>query len=195
MNTPSSDLMIIQSELKAPKSKRNNFGNYQYRSCEDILEAVKPLLVKYKCQLYLSDVSKELAGVPVIIATATFIDSQGNKIDVSAEAAVDLHKKGMDHAQTFGTSSSYARKYALNGLFLIDDTKDADTDEYHNQVNQAKNNQPANTRQSKPTNLEKLDDARFTDALKAVEQGKYSKEKLLTAFDLTHAQREIASAI
>ncbi len=141
-------LVEIQHELKAPKDKFNNFGKYHYRSCESILEALKPLLVKYGCTLVLTDESKELCGIPVVIATAKFTDSNGKETIVRAEAGVEVSKKGMDIAQTFGTSSSYARKYALNGLFLIDDSKDADTDEYqnqqgsnNNQTHQTQNNQ------------------------------------------------------
>lgn len=141
-------LVEIQHELKAPKDKFNNFGKYHYRSCESILEALKPLLVKYGCTLVLTDESKELCGIPVVIATAKFTDNNGKETVVKAEAGVEVSKKGMDIAQTFGTSSSYARKYALNGLFLIDDSKDADTDEYqnqqgsnNNQTHQTQNNQ------------------------------------------------------
>lgn len=126
------DLVAIQHELKAPKDKFNSFGKYHYRSCESILEAVKPLLHKYNCTLVLSDQSKELCGIPVVTAIAKFIDSKGKETVVQAEAGVEVSKKGMDVAQTFGASSSYARKYALNGLFLIDDSKDADSNEYQN---------------------------------------------------------------
>ena len=136
------DLVAIQHELKAPKDKTNTFGKYKYRSCESILEAVKPLLHKYGCKLTLSDDSKEMCGIPVVIAIATFIDSKGNQTLVKAEAGVEINKKGMDVAQTFGASSSYARKYALNGLFLIDDTKDADSNEFHNQYQAQQNHQP-----------------------------------------------------
>ncbi|WP_288409527.1 ERF family protein [uncultured Acinetobacter sp.] len=139
-------LVEIQHELKAPKDKFNNFGKYHYRSCESILEALKPLLVKYGCTLVLTDESKELCGIPVVIATAKFTDGNGKETIVKAEAGVEVSKKGMDIAQTFGTSSSYARKYALNGLFLIDDSKDADTDEYQNQ--QGSNNNQAQKTQN-----------------------------------------------
>lgn len=139
-------LVEIQHELKAPKDKFNNFGKYHYRSCESILEALKPLLVKYGCTLVLTDESKELCGIPVVIATAKFTDNNGKEAVVKAEAGVEVSKKGMDIAQTFGTSSSYARKYALNGLFLIDDSKDADTDEYQNQ--QGSNNNQAQQTQN-----------------------------------------------
>lgn len=139
VNTITDSLIQIQHELKAPKDKFNNFGKYHYRSCESILEALKPLLVKYGCTLVLTDESKDLCGIPVVIATAKFTDSNGKETVVKAEAGVEVSKKGMDIAQTFGTSSSYARKYALNGLFLIDDSKDADTDEYQSQQNANRN--------------------------------------------------------
>jgi hypothetical protein len=121
------ELIKIQGELKAPKNQFNGFGKYKYRSCEDILEAVKPLLLTHNCILTLSDVVKEVPNLPYIEVTATFANSAGQAISVTATAGIDVNKKGMDVSQCFGTSSSYARKYALNGLFLIDDTKDADT--------------------------------------------------------------------
>lgn len=125
----SDNLIKIQTELKAPKSQRNNFGGYNYRSAEDILEAVKPLLAKYNCQLTLAD-DVILVGDRIYIkATATFQDGEST-ITTSALARESLTKKGMDDSQITGTASSYARKYCLNGLFLIDDQKDADTDEF-----------------------------------------------------------------
>ena len=124
-------LMAIQSELKAPKGQYNDFGKYKYRSCEDILEAVKPLLAKHKCSLTLSD-SIELIGERYYVkATATIYDVDSDKsFSVTAWARESEDKKGQDASQITGTASSYARKYALNGLFCIDDTKDADTNEY-----------------------------------------------------------------
>ena len=122
-------LLAIQRELKAPKGNYNSFGKYRYRSCEDILEAVKPILEKYDVVLFLSDRPVVQNDWHYIQATATFIDGD-NKIEVTAYARESEEKKGMDSSQITGTASSYARKYALNGLFLIDDTKDADTDEY-----------------------------------------------------------------
>lgn len=127
-------LQLIQARLKAPKSRQNTFGKYAYRSCEDILEAVKPLLAEHGCTLTLSDDIREIANIVIVEAKATFTDADNQVTVVTASAGVDIHKKGMDVAQTFGASSSYARKYALNGLFLIDDNKDYDSDEYHNQV-------------------------------------------------------------
>lgn len=124
-------LLKIQAELKAPKNQRNNFGKYNYRSCEDILEAVKPLLTKYKCTLKISDEIKEVGSITFVESTATIIDENKNVEETTAQAGIDINRKGMDIAQSFGSSSSYARKYALNGLFLIDDTKDADSTNTH----------------------------------------------------------------
>jgi hypothetical protein len=121
-------LIKIQEELKAPKSQRNKFGNYNYRSLEDILEAVKPLLVKHEVELTLADEVQEIAGIPVIKVTATLSDGE-KEIVRTAVAGVDLAQKGMAIPQTFGSASSYARKYCLNGLFLIDDTKDSDSED------------------------------------------------------------------
>lgn len=120
-------LKNIQKELKAPKSQYNSFGKYNYRNCEDILEAVKPLLNKYEASLTLSDEILEIGGKNYIRATATLYDCVGEEsICVSAYARESTDKKGMDDSQMTGATSSYARKYALNGLFCIDDTKDAD---------------------------------------------------------------------
>ena len=122
------ELIEIQRKLKAPKSQRNNFGKYNYRSCEDILEAVKPLLHENGVILAITDEIKECGGTIYVEATATLIKGE-QVITVKAQAGIDVNRKGMDISQSFGSSSSYARKYALNGLFLIDDTKDADTRE------------------------------------------------------------------
>ena len=122
----------VQTELKAPKNQYNSFGKYKYRSCEDILEAVKPILKKHKASITLSDEVVDMGGIVTIVATANFIDSESDSmISVQACAGVDPNRKGMDIAQSFGSSSSYARKYALNGLLLIDDTKDADSTNDH----------------------------------------------------------------
>jgi hypothetical protein len=122
-------LVSIQGRLKAPKNQRNNFGKYNYRSCEDILEAVKPLLVEHNMTLTISDIVVN-DGLHYVDATATVSDGESS-LSVSAQAGIDPNRKGMDIAQSFGSSSSYARKYALNGLFLIDDTKDADATNTH----------------------------------------------------------------
>ena len=115
------ELIAIQSELKAPKNQFNAFGKYKYRSCEDILEALKPLLLKYECTLIIEDEVKEVAGIVFIESTVSIQkDMEGRA--VTAQAGIDINRKGMDVAQCFGASSSYSRKYALNGLFLIDDS-------------------------------------------------------------------------
>jgi len=133
-------LLKVQTELKAPKGQYNSFGKYKYRSCEDILEAVKPLLEKNKLTLTLTDTIIPASETRFYVkATAKVIDIEsGEAVENTAFAREDAEKKGMDGSQITGTASSYARKYALNGLFLIDDTKDADTDEYHEQNNQVK---------------------------------------------------------
>ena len=124
-------LLNIQNELKAPKGQYNSFGKYKYRSCEDILEAVKPLCFKHKATLVLFDNIIQSGDRFYIQAIAQLIDIEnGEKIEGKALARESQEKKGMDDSQITGTASSYARKYALNGLFNIDDTKDADTDEY-----------------------------------------------------------------
>ena len=126
-------LMNIQQELKAPKGQYNDFGKYAYRSCEDILEAVKPLLKKEKVVLTISDELQYIGNRYYIKATATLIDTESEAIiSNSAYAREEEIKKGMDGSQITGASSSYARKYALNGLFGIDDNKDSDTTNIQN---------------------------------------------------------------
>ena len=125
-------LLAVQNELKAPKDKRNNFGGYNYRSCESILEAVKPLLQAQGLLLTIKDEVVNIGDRYYVRATALLDDISSNgEIAITALAREEETKKGMDASQITGTASSYARKYALNGLFLIDDTKDADTDEFH----------------------------------------------------------------
>lgn len=127
-------LSKVQSELKAPKGQYNSFGKYKYRSCEDILEAVKPLNAKHGVVLTVGDEVVEISNRFYVKATATLVDIEsGEKVTNTALAREDDAKKGMDGSQITGTASSYARKYCLNGLYCIDDTKDADTDEYRAQ--------------------------------------------------------------
>lgn len=125
-------LIKVQQELKAPKNQRNNFGNYNYRSCEDILEALKPILAKHEATVFISDkvVVKE-NNWAYIETEATFVDVEtGESISATAFARETENKKGMDASQITGSASSYARKYALNGLFLIDDSVDPDSDSH-----------------------------------------------------------------
>lgn len=121
-------LLSIQTELKTPKSQYNKFGGYNYRNCEDIAEALKPLLKQHNATVLLTDEIENIGDRFYVRANAIFIDIEsGEKVTVSALAREELAKKGMDGSQVTGASSSYARKYALNGLFCIDDTKDSDT--------------------------------------------------------------------
>lgn len=132
-------LLKVQTELKAPKNRKNTFGKYNYRSCEDILEAVKPILKEVKASIFLLDSIQEIAGRVYVEASAYFIDVEQPdmpQIYVTAYAREPQDKKGMDEPQITGTASSYARKYALNGLLLIDDVKDPDSDEYRNETEQ-----------------------------------------------------------
>ena len=125
-------LLGIQSNLKAPKDLFNKFGSYKYRSCESILEQTKPHLIENGCTLLLTDELVLIGERYYIKATATLVDTDsGESISVTAYAREEETKKGMDSSQITGSSSSYARKYALNGLLLIDDTKDADATNEH----------------------------------------------------------------
>lgn len=151
-------LLDIQQKLKAPKSQVNAFGKYRYRSCEDILMAVKPILADNKCVLTLRDDVLPIGDRVYVKATATLRDDKGAVIaETTAWAREEESKKGMDASQITGTASSYARKYALNGLFCIDDTKDADalnvSEEYTSKLPQA---------------LKELDDAATADAVAKV---------------------------
>ena len=149
-------LIAVQNELKAPKGQYNKFGNYHYRSCEDILTAVKPILEKANLSMTITDDVVVVGDRFYIKATVTVFDIEKPELNtsVSAFAREPLTQKGMADSQVTGTASSYARKYALNGMFLIDDTKDADTDEYANQTA----NQPtekAKTKKPTTTNVQK----------------------------------------
>ena len=155
-------LIKIQSELKAPKSQYNSFGKYSYRNAEDILEAVKPLLSKYSATMYITDEVVEVGSRIYVKATVTLSDGK-ETITASAYAREPEDRKGMDASQITGATSSYARKYALNGLFAIDDTKDADTNEAREQANNA----PAEKPKSKFTDeqmaqMKKWNDGTFT---------------------------------
>lgn len=131
-------LCKIQTTIKAPKNLYNSFGKYKYRNAEGICEAVKPFLEKYGCVLILEDEIVEVCGRIYVKAISRFIDVESGESTVATAYAREAEsKKGQDDSQITGTASSYARKYALNGLFLLDDTKDADSDEYHNQTNKA----------------------------------------------------------
>lgn len=150
-------LLAIQSELKAPKNQFNKFGGYTYRSCEDILEAVKPLLVKHGATVTLMDDIVVIGDRYYVKAIATITDGQ-NSISVTAYAREEEIKKGMDGSQITGAASSYARKYALNGLFLIDDTKDSDNTNRHNGNNSQPVSEEEKTKEAELfANLRKLE--------------------------------------
>ena len=148
-------LLAVQSELKAPKGQFNKFGGYKYRSCEDIMEAVKPILAKNKAVILLDDEIVEIAGRVYVKATAQFIDCEDSRgIEAHAYAREDESKKGMDGAQVTGATSSYARKYALNGLLAIDDTKDADAMNTHGKDTENTPAIPQDNQQNKPVTCE-----------------------------------------
>jgi hypothetical protein len=177
------ELIAIQAELKAPKNQYNSFGKYKYRSVEDILEAVKPLLLKYECTLIIEDEIKEVGGIVFVEATASIQkDMEGRA--VTAQAGIDINRKGMDIAQSFGSSSSYARKYALNGLFLIDDTKDPDSTNDHGKG-------PAITK-TKPTDEQFAYLVRYLNGTDA--QRKQAKEALVK-YELTQEQLDTLDGI
>ena len=147
-------LMNIQAELKAPKNLRNSFGNYNYRNVESILEALKPLLVKYNATVTITDTIEFIADRIYVKAEATIYDveNKNNDADIITSTAYAREaeaKKGMDEAQITGATSSYARKYALNGLFLLDDTQDVDTEAYQ-KASQKGADKPAQAPKEKP---------------------------------------------
>ena len=137
-------LLAVQARLKAPKGQYNSFGKYKYRSCEDILEAVKPLLAEYGLVLTITDSIENIGGRFYVRALASLHDAEdpGVMLSTCAYAREDETKKGMDGSQVTGAASSYARKYALNGLFLIDDTKDADATNTHGKEPAARQARP-----------------------------------------------------
>lgn len=164
-------LMEIQSKLNAPKNRKNTYGNYNYRSCEDILEAVKPLLKEQACTMSITDVIEQIGDRFYVHASATITDTEnGESVSVSAYAREADVKKGMDEAQVTGACSSYARKYALNGLFLIDDSKDPDTDENHNERE--------NKKLVEETSSKKIDKKKAVVLTKMCEENNINVEKL-----------------
>ena len=166
-------LAQIQSELKAPKGQYNKFGGFNYRSCEDILEAVKPLLKERGLVLLITDDIVQIGERYYVRATATIYDSEGSYISNSALAREDTNKGKMDGSQMTGSASSYARKYALNGLFCIDDTKDADTDEYTKAQEPTANSQQPTAKSQKPA---------FTDEIKGALAKAQTVQELVETF-------------
>lgn len=191
-------LMSVQKDLKAPKNQYNSFGKYRYRSCEDILEGVKPILNQYDCAITLADEIEQIGDRYYVKATATFFDCEtGNAVSNTALARESDDKKGMDASQVTGTASSYARKYALNGLLLIDDTKDADTDENRNEQtgrarSEAAKKGQATKEQNATDNANKIIDEKSLNVLKELMQKKgidpNQKWKGKELKDLTNAE-------
>lgn len=187
-------MMKIQTTLKAPKNLFNSFGNYKYRNAEGILEAVKPLLAENKLSMYISDDVQAVNDRVYVKATVSIFDIEtGESVMATASARETLNKKGMDDSQITGTASSYARKYALNGIFLLDDTKDADTDE-----NQKERTARAN-KQGQEKNKEKLDQMKISlvkqkTLLDLCEDEKFDINKILKSYkhesikDITEGQ-------
>lgn len=187
-------MMKIQTTLKAPKNLFNLFGNYKYRNAEGILEAVKPLLAENKLSMYISDDVQAVNDRVYVKATVSIFDIEtGESVMATASAREALNKKGMDDSQITGTASSYARKYALNGIFLLDDTKDADTDE-----NQKERTARSN-KQEQEKNKEKLDQMKISlvkqkTLLDLCEDEKFDINKILKSYkhesikDITEGQ-------
>ena len=172
-------LVKVQNELKAPKSQYNSFGKYSYRNAEDIFEAAKPICFKYGLFLSISDEVIEVGGALFVESTATITDGE-KSFFVKAQAGLDLNRKGMDKAQASGASSSYARKYALGGLFLLDDTKDADATNTHGKA-------PAKA-VAKP-NLAMTSES-YLKALQAVKDGKVTLAQIEAKYTLSDKVKE-----
>lgn len=163
-------LSKVQVELKAPKNQYNSFGKYKYRNAEDIMEALKPIESKYEAVTTLSDKIIAVGNRIYVEATATFRVGDETLV-VTASAREAESKKGMDDGQVTGSTSSYARKYALNGLFLIDDTKDADTEEYQRQGNQKTQKQQKSSPEKQPTSFPKPEGNKITaDVVKGIRE-------------------------
>lgn len=161
--------MKIQTTLKAPKDKWNDYGKYNYRNAEGILEAVKPLLAENKLSMYITDDVQAVGERVYVKATVKVLDTEtGESVETTALAREALNKKGMDDSQITGTASSYARKYALNGIFLLDDTKDADTDE---------------NKKEREARAEKQADDKKTNDVKNMKISKIKQDSLLALCD------------
>ena len=171
-------LLNIQRDLKAPKGQYNNFGKYSYRNAEDIMEALKPLLADTNTVCYCKEDYIEYIGERYyLVATIVFADVETDEeITVKARAREEENKKGMDGSQITGAASSYARKYALSGLFLIDDNKDADSNEYHKQNDQQKpkqqgqQQQQGNQQAQEQNQVRCIDNIQYQEIIKNVEE-------------------------
>ena len=171
-------LMNVQSELKAPKNQYNSFGKYAYRSCEDILEALKPVLLKHKAAVIVTDDIVFVDGRHYVKATVKFIDAEtGEVVENSALAREEESKKGMDACQLTGATSSYARKYALNGLFCIDDTKDSDATNTHGK--EAPTKAQTQSKQNTPTRSKVLSEDQIKALYEVSEKAGYNAARLV----------------
>lgn len=188
-------LIKVQSELKAPKGQKNTFGDYNYRSAEDILEAVKPLLSEQGLLMTITDIIEQIGERYYIQAKVILTDGE-DTVEVTGYARESLNKKGMDDSQITGTASSYARKYAMNGLFLIDDTKDSDSNENRTERENRAKKADVEAEREKQAKIAKLND-QYERALKAANDNEAPTE-LLTKWDKlpkTAALKEIAEWI
>lgn len=184
-------LLAIQGKLKAPKGLRNTFGNFNYRNTEGILESVKPLLVEEGCTLKLSDEIVQIGDRYYIKATASL--KKGTDVEeVTAFAREEENKKGMDAAMVTGATSSYARKYALNGLFLIDDTKDPDSDEYQKAQGRAPDKKTVKP-EDKPW-LNESDEA-YGKVVDALKNKKATLAQVISKYKLSKEVREKLESI
>lgn len=182
-------LAEVQSELKAPKGQRNNFGKYNYRSAEDIVESVKPLLNKRNLVLNVSDEMTLLGDRYYIKATASVIDSEHDRIEAVGYAREADTQSGMSAGQITGATSSYARKYALNGLFAIDDTKDLDSEEYQGKSTKTASVPNPSTTANIPVWLNKGSDD-YAKVEKAIKDKKATIEDVLKKFKLSSVVRK-----
>lgn len=176
-------LVKIQNELKAPKSQYNSFGKYSYRNAEDIFEAAKPICYKHGLFLSISDEVIEVGGALFVESTASITDGD-KSFSVRAQAGLDLNRKGMDKAQASGASSSYARKYALGGLFLLDDTKDSDATNTHGKG-------PQKASVDKPDL--KLNSEAFLKGIQAVTNKAVTLAQIESKYNMTSSVREALS--
>lgn len=169
-------LIKVQSELKAPKGQHNDFGSYYYRSAEDILEAVKPLLSEQGLLMTITDIIEQIGERYYIQAKVILTDGE-DTVEVTGYARESLNKKGMDDSQITGTASSYARKYAMNGLFLIDDTKDSDSNENRTERENRAKKADVEAEREKQAKIAKLND-QYERALKAANHNEAPMELL-----------------
>lgn len=188
-------LIKVQSELKAPKGQKNTFGNYNYRSAEDILEAVKPLLSEQGLLMTITDIIEQIGERYYIQAKVILTDGE-DTVEVTGYARESLNKKGMDDSQITGTASSYARKYAMNGLFLIDDTKDSDSNENRTERENRAKKADIEAEKERQSKIAKLN-TQFENGLKAAKE-KGAPMELLTEWNKlqkVQAIKEIAKWI